>query len=86
MGVLLRVEFVVDKDGAVVAEMDLVEVIHVELSDKGGEAVVPEILGQDDFLQLLLVQYADALGLAVPVDDARVLLRLSHPILTLRML
>jgi hypothetical protein len=85
-GVLLGVEFSVDEDGAVVAEMDLVEVIHVELAHEGGEAVVPEVLGQDDFLQLLLVEYADALALGIPIDDARVLLRLSQPKRTRRML
>lgn len=65
------------EDGAMVSEMDLMEVVHVELSDEGGESVVPEVLGEYDLLQFFLVEDADALGLAVPIDDARVLLRLS---------
>lgn len=75
-----------DEDGAMVSEMHLMEIIHVELSDEGGEPVVPKVLGEDDLLQFLLVEDADALGLAVPIDDARVLLRLSHHTRTRRML
>lgn len=75
-----------DEDGAVVSQVDLVEVIHVELPDEGGEPIVPEVLGEDDLLQFLLVEDADALGLAVPIDDARVLFRLSYRTRTRRML
>jgi hypothetical protein len=49
------VEFVVQEDRPVVSQVHLVEVIHVELPHEGGEAVVAEVFGQDDLLQLLLV-------------------------------
>lgn len=75
-----------EEDGAVVGEMDLVEVIHVELSDEGGVAVVSVVLGEDDFFQLLLVEDADALELAVPIDDLAVLFGLDRCSCTRRML
>jgi hypothetical protein len=76
----------VEEDGAVVGEVDLVEVVHVELADEGGVAVVAVVAGEDDLLQLLLVQDADALELAVPIDDLAVLFGLARGQCTRRML
>ena len=47
--VLFGVEFAVDKDASMVTKMDLVEVIHVELPNKGGESIMPKVLRQYDF-------------------------------------
>ena len=65
---------------------NFVEVIHVELADEGGEAVVPEVFGEDDFFYLLLVEDANAPLLCVPVDHLRVLFGLIAMRVTLRML
>lgn len=62
------------------------EVVHVELADEGGEAVVPEVFGEDDFFYLLLVEDANAPLLCVPVDHLRVLFGLIAMRVTLRML
>ena len=49
-GLPFGVEVSVLEDGAVVGEMDFVEVVHVELPDEGGEAVVAVVPGQNQFL------------------------------------
>jgi hypothetical protein len=69
-----------------VLEMTLVEVVHVELPHEGGEPIVPEVFGQNDLLQPLLVEHANATMLDVPANDFSVLLRLHQRIATLRML
>lgn len=71
---LLGVELAVDEDAAMISEVDLMEVIHVELPDEGGEAVVAEVFGEYDFLQFLLVEDPNAPGLSVPIDDLGVFL------------
>lgn len=50
-----------NEDGAMVTQMDLVEIVHIELSDERGETVMTEVLGENDLLQFLLVEDADAL-------------------------
>jgi hypothetical protein len=57
---------------------DLVEVIHVELPDKGGEVAVPEIGRQDLLLEPLNVQNGKVSSFLVPAHDARVLIALSY--------
>ena len=79
------VEFVVQEDRPVVSQVHLVEVIHVELPDKGREPVVAIVSGEDDFLQLFLVEDANALEFGVPVDDLGVFLGLSGRRSNLRM-
>lgn len=66
-----------DEDAAMVAQVHFVEIVHVELSHKGGETVVSEVLWQDYFLELLLVEDADALVFGVPIDDLGVFFGLN---------
>lgn len=40
---------------ASIVHLHFVKIIHVELPDEGGEAVVAKVFGQNDFLQFLLV-------------------------------
>ena len=62
------VEILVPEDVSVVGQVHLMEIVHVELPDEGGEAVVAVVAGEDAFLQLFLVEDADAFELGVPVD------------------
>lgn len=48
--VLLWVKSIMEEDGTMFREVDLVEVIHVELSDEGRISVMPVVLGEYDFL------------------------------------
>lgn len=66
-----------NKDAAMVTEMHLMEVIHVELPDKRRETVVPEIFGKDDFLQLFLVEDPNPFAFGIPIDDLGIFLRLN---------
>lgn len=36
------------EDASMVSEVGLVEIIHVELPDKGGKTIMPEVFRQDD--------------------------------------
>ena len=46
-----------------VTEVDFVEVVHVKLSDEGGEPVVAVVSGEDCLFKLFLVDNADAFSL-----------------------
>lgn len=46
-------ELAVFKDVLVLLVADLVEIVHVELPDKGREVAVPEVGGQDLLLEAL---------------------------------
>ena len=83
---LFGVELTVYEDAAMVSEMDLMEVIHVELPDEGWESIMSKVFGEDDFFEFLLVQNADALVFGVPVDDPRVFFGLHKVSDTRRML
>ena len=62
------VEILMAEDVSMVGQMYFVEIVHVELPDEGGEAVVTVVAGKDAFLQLFLVEDADAFELGIPVD------------------
>ena len=66
------VEILMAEDVAVVGQVDFVEIVHVELPDEGGEAVVSVVAGEDAFFQFFLVEDADSFELGIPVDDFRV--------------
>ena len=70
------VEILMAEDVSMVGQMYFVEIVHVELPNKGGEAVVSVVAGKDAFLQLFLIEDADAFELGVPVDYFSVFFRL----------
>jgi hypothetical protein len=39
-----------NEDTSMISKMGLVEVIHIELPNKRGKSVVPEVFRKDDFL------------------------------------
>lgn len=45
----LGVKLIMEEDGLVVREVNLVEVIHVELSDERWETIVAIVPGEDNF-------------------------------------
>ena len=59
-----------------VSKMNFVEVVHVELSHKGGVSVVAVVARQYVLFQFFLIEDPDALELRVPVNDLGVLFRL----------
>ena len=61
---------------SMIAEVRLVEVVHVELPHERGKPIMAEVFGQDDLFQFLLVEDPNALMLGIPVDDLGVLLGL----------
>lgn len=56
-----------------VSEMNLVKIIHIELSDKRWEPIVPEISRKDRFFQLFLIENSDSFKLGIPDDGFTVL-------------
>ena len=48
---------------------DLVEIIHVELADKGGEVAVPEVDGKYLFLEAIDIKDCKVGSFLVPGDD-----------------
>ena len=83
---LFGVKFFMDKNALMISEMNFMEVIHVELSNEGGDSVMSEIFGEYDFFQPFLIQNPDAFVLCVPVNDLGVLLGLDYQLITRRML
>lgn len=71
--ILFGVEGIMAKDAFMVAKVDFVEVVHVELSHEGGEPVMAVVAGQDRLFKLFLVDDADAFSLRVPNDGFAVL-------------
>lgn len=55
-----------------------VEVIHVELSDEGGEISVSKVDGEDLLLEFFDVQNGEADALVIPAHNVRVLTALSQ--------
>jgi len=47
----------------------LVEVVHIELSDEGGEVIVLEVKGEDLVRELSGLEDGDRGAILVPVDD-----------------
>jgi hypothetical protein len=47
----------------------LVEVVHVELADKGGKVVVLEVPGEDLVGELSWLLHNEAVSFSVPADD-----------------
>ena len=70
-------ELAVLKDVLVLLVADLVEVVHVELADEGGEVAVPEVGGQDLLLEALNIKDGEVGALLVPGDNAGVLIGLN---------
>lgn len=70
-------ELPVFEDVLVKLVADLVEVIHVELPDEGGEVLVPEVGGQDFLLEAFNVEDGEIGAFFVPADDVGVGLVLS---------
>lgn len=50
----------------VISEMNFVEIVHVELSNKGGESVVSVVARKNCLLELFLIEDSNAFFLAVP--------------------
>ena len=48
---------------------NFVEVIHVELSDEGGEVAVPEVDGKDLRLEAVHIEDGEVGSFLVPGDD-----------------
>lgn len=57
---------------------DLVKVVHVQLSHKRGVVAVFEVLGQNLFAEVVLVDYDEADTVCGPFDNMRVLLILNE--------
>lgn len=74
------------EDTFVVTEVDFMEVVHVELSDEGGEPVVSVVAGENSFLQSFLVDDSDSFFFRIPHNGFGVLFGLSQATVTLRML
>ena len=51
----------------------LVKAVHVELSDKGVDLLVPEVLGQDHFLELSDVPDHEFLAIRSPINHPAIL-------------
>ena len=62
----------------VVLYLDFVEVIHVELPDKGGVVAVAKVLGKNLVLQLANIFNFEASALLLPLDDVGMLVELSQ--------
>jgi hypothetical protein len=86
ISVLFGIKLIMEENRPVISEVHLMKVIHVKLSHKTGESVMPVIPRQYHFFQSFLVEYADALEFCVPVDDFGILFGLSHDEGTLKML
>lgn len=71
---LSRVENFVAEEAVFVVDVDLMKIIHVELTDERGDFVVAEVAGQDLSFEPALVMDPDALLLRVPPHDLGVLL------------
>jgi hypothetical protein len=56
---------------------DFVEVVHVELTHKGGEVAMPEVSRQNLLLESLHVQNSEVCSLFVPSHNARVFVALG---------
>lgn len=78
ISVLFGIKLIMEENRPVISEVHLMKVIHVKLSHKTGESVMPVIPWQYHFFQSFLVEYADALEFCVPVDDFGILFGLSH--------
>jgi hypothetical protein len=74
----MSAELAVLEDVAIELVADLVEVIHVELADEGGEVAVAEVGRQDLLLEPLHIQDGEVCPLFVPADDPRMLIALRH--------
>ena len=55
----------------VLLDLELVEIIHVELSDEGRKVVVFEVLGQDVIAKGLLLNDLESISVDGPGDDIR---------------
>ena len=55
-----------------------VKPIHVQLSDEAVDVAMPEILGEDDFLELVDIFDGKFLSIVHPADDLVVLAALYH--------
>lgn len=66
------------EDVLVLFVADLMEVIHVELSNKGAEVAVPKVDGQDLLLEALDVEDGKVGAVLVPGSDGAVGIILSH--------
>lgn len=68
------------EDGDFLLLADLVEVVHVELPDEGGELLVLEVLGQDLVFEEVLVLHDEAVPVVRPLNYVAVLLLLQYPV------
>lgn len=48
---------------------DFVEIIHVELSDKGGEVTVPKVDRKDFLFKAINIKYGEVGSFLVPNDN-----------------
>ena len=63
---------------------NLVEIIHVELSDEGGEITMPEVDGQDFFLKAINIKDGKVCSFFIPDDDHLVAVVLNRIEITYR--
>lgn len=66
--------------------MNLMEVIHIELPDEGGETIVAVVSRKDNFFQFFLIDDPDTFEFSVPIDYLRVFFALYKLANTLKML
>ena len=67
-----------------VASLIFVEVVHVQLTDKGRKVIMFKILGQDNLGQLTLLLHDEVVTLRGPCDNVVVFIVLWNKILIIR--
>lgn len=70
---MASVEHLVVEGVLVVAVPGLVEVVHVELPDEGGEVIVLEVAGEDAFYEIWQVFNHEGLAIFRPFHDLIIL-------------
>lgn len=69
----------------IVRKVNFMKIVHVELPDKRGKLVMPEIPRQKVALQFFLIEYSDSAFFHIPSNSLRILFRLNRKKSTLSM-